>query len=214
MFSNSSIPYFAFFEIPLSNYFLSRLFWTKDSGFLSQFEGKSPTDSIVYKPISAYPQVENKYLSESMIFLSGNIRCIVLPARISSIQRHDFGCLRHNSERGRRARWTGKNILLRFFLHFHHAFSLFPIFRTCSKIHDEAILCMIKDFLITFSIKKLSSGKIDGRVHEQEEREAQSNVSNRVQEQWEVTHKAGSECGPQSHRAGTRWEVQCGYQVK
>ncbi|VDO55905.1 unnamed protein product [Haemonchus placei] len=34
-----------------------RLFWSTDSGFLSQFSGKLPTDKITYKPISAHPQV-------------------------------------------------------------------------------------------------------------------------------------------------------------
>lgn len=34
-----------------------RLFWSKDTGFLSQFAGKSPTDCVKYKQISAHPQV-------------------------------------------------------------------------------------------------------------------------------------------------------------
>ncbi|XGW04450.1 hypothetical protein V3C99_015550 [Haemonchus contortus] len=34
-----------------------RLFWSTDSGFLSQFSGKQPTDKVTYKPISAHPQV-------------------------------------------------------------------------------------------------------------------------------------------------------------
>uniref|UniRef100_A0A8R1EGN2 phenylalanine--tRNA ligase n=2 Tax=Caenorhabditis japonica TaxID=281687 RepID=A0A8R1EGN2_CAEJA len=34
-----------------------RLFWSKDTGFLSQFAGKSPTDEVKYKQISAHPQV-------------------------------------------------------------------------------------------------------------------------------------------------------------
>ncbi|GMR59792.1 hypothetical protein PMAYCL1PPCAC_29987, partial [Pristionchus mayeri] len=34
-----------------------RLFWSRDSGFLSQFEGLRPEDDIKYKPISAHPQV-------------------------------------------------------------------------------------------------------------------------------------------------------------
>ncbi|PIO53995.1 hypothetical protein TELCIR_24651, partial [Teladorsagia circumcincta] len=34
-----------------------RLFWSTDSGFLSQFSGKSPTDKIKYKPVSVHPQV-------------------------------------------------------------------------------------------------------------------------------------------------------------
>lgn len=33
-----------------------RLFWTKDSGFLHQFENKSPFDTFKYKSISAFPQ--------------------------------------------------------------------------------------------------------------------------------------------------------------
>lgn len=33
-----------------------RLFWSKDSGFTSQFECKSFSDPIKYKPISIYPQ--------------------------------------------------------------------------------------------------------------------------------------------------------------
>ncbi|KAJ1346239.1 hypothetical protein KIN20_000992 [Parelaphostrongylus tenuis] len=34
-----------------------RLFWSKDSGFLSQFSGKSPIDTVKYKPVSVHPQV-------------------------------------------------------------------------------------------------------------------------------------------------------------
>ncbi|KAF8385651.1 fars-2, partial [Pristionchus pacificus] len=34
-----------------------RLFWSRDSGFLSQFEGLKPEDDVKYKPISAHPQV-------------------------------------------------------------------------------------------------------------------------------------------------------------
>uniref|UniRef100_A0A1I7XN12 phenylalanine--tRNA ligase n=1 Tax=Heterorhabditis bacteriophora TaxID=37862 RepID=A0A1I7XN12_HETBA len=34
-----------------------RLFWSKDSGFLSQFDGKSPEDRMTYKAISVHPQV-------------------------------------------------------------------------------------------------------------------------------------------------------------
>ncbi|VDM78542.1 unnamed protein product [Strongylus vulgaris] len=33
-----------------------RLFWSTDSGFLSQFYDKSPTEEIKYKPISVHPQ--------------------------------------------------------------------------------------------------------------------------------------------------------------
>lgn len=36
-----------------------RLFWSKDSGFLSQFENAKPTDKIIYKPISNFPQCIN-----------------------------------------------------------------------------------------------------------------------------------------------------------
>uniref|UniRef100_A0A0K8TI82 Phenylalanine--tRNA ligase, mitochondrial n=1 Tax=Lygus hesperus TaxID=30085 RepID=A0A0K8TI82_LYGHE len=36
-----------------------RLFWSRDSGFLSQFQGKKPTDNIRYKPVSIYPQCYN-----------------------------------------------------------------------------------------------------------------------------------------------------------
>lgn len=35
-----------------------RLFWTKDTGFLSQFEQLSPDDEIKYKQISKQPQLE------------------------------------------------------------------------------------------------------------------------------------------------------------
>ncbi|GMT11760.1 hypothetical protein PFISCL1PPCAC_3057, partial [Pristionchus fissidentatus] len=34
-----------------------RLFWSRDSGFLSQFEGKLPEDDVKYRAISAHPQV-------------------------------------------------------------------------------------------------------------------------------------------------------------
>ena len=34
-----------------------RLFWSNDSGFLSQFESASHSDKIVYKPISSHPQL-------------------------------------------------------------------------------------------------------------------------------------------------------------
>ncbi|XP_023727899.1 probable phenylalanine--tRNA ligase, mitochondrial isoform X2 [Cryptotermes secundus] len=33
-----------------------RLFWSTDTGFLSQFENRDPYDDIKYKPISIYPQ--------------------------------------------------------------------------------------------------------------------------------------------------------------
>lgn len=36
-----------------------RLMWSKDSGFLSQFEGKSLDAHITYKPVSVYPQCTN-----------------------------------------------------------------------------------------------------------------------------------------------------------
>lgn len=36
-----------------------RLFWSKDSGFLSQFEGAEPDSKVKYKPISQYPQCIN-----------------------------------------------------------------------------------------------------------------------------------------------------------
>ncbi|XP_063217966.1 probable phenylalanine--tRNA ligase, mitochondrial, partial [Bacillus rossius redtenbacheri] len=36
-----------------------RLFWSKDSGFLSQFQGKKPEDRITYTPVSIYPQCAN-----------------------------------------------------------------------------------------------------------------------------------------------------------
>ena len=36
-----------------------RLFWSQDSGFLSQFKNAGPWDSITYKPISSYPQCIN-----------------------------------------------------------------------------------------------------------------------------------------------------------
>ncbi|CEF61048.1 Phenylalanine--tRNA ligase, mitochondrial [Strongyloides ratti] len=34
-----------------------RLFWSKDTGFLSQFKGVKPEDNIIYKPISSHPQL-------------------------------------------------------------------------------------------------------------------------------------------------------------
>lgn len=34
-----------------------RLFWSQDSGFLSQFKGKSSKESIKYVPVSVHPQV-------------------------------------------------------------------------------------------------------------------------------------------------------------
>ncbi|MFH4983709.1 hypothetical protein AB6A40_010418 [Gnathostoma spinigerum] len=34
-----------------------RLFWSQDSGFLSQFAGKSPEHRFKYKPVSVHPQV-------------------------------------------------------------------------------------------------------------------------------------------------------------
>lgn len=34
-----------------------RLFWSRDSGFLSQFASKAPTDRFKYKPVSVHPQV-------------------------------------------------------------------------------------------------------------------------------------------------------------
>ncbi|BES91585.1 unnamed protein product [Nesidiocoris tenuis] len=36
-----------------------RLFWSKDTGFLSQFKGKAPSDAIRYRPLSVYPQCYN-----------------------------------------------------------------------------------------------------------------------------------------------------------
>jgi len=36
-----------------------RLFWTKDSGFLSQFEGVSPEAEVTFQPISKFPQCAN-----------------------------------------------------------------------------------------------------------------------------------------------------------
>ena len=36
-----------------------RLFWSKDSGFLSQFENKGPEDVIKYKATSKFPQCIN-----------------------------------------------------------------------------------------------------------------------------------------------------------
>ncbi|VDK79847.1 unnamed protein product [Litomosoides sigmodontis] len=34
-----------------------RLFWSRDSGFLSQFSGKSPNENFKYVPVSIHPQV-------------------------------------------------------------------------------------------------------------------------------------------------------------
>lgn len=34
-----------------------RLFWSRDSGFLTQFAGKSPNENFKYVPISIHPQV-------------------------------------------------------------------------------------------------------------------------------------------------------------
>uniref|UniRef100_A0A0N4Z4G5 phenylalanine--tRNA ligase n=1 Tax=Parastrongyloides trichosuri TaxID=131310 RepID=A0A0N4Z4G5_PARTI len=34
-----------------------RLFWSKDTGFLSQFKDKKPEDNVTYKPISSHPQL-------------------------------------------------------------------------------------------------------------------------------------------------------------
>ncbi|KHJ79594.1 phenylalanine--tRNA ligase, partial [Oesophagostomum dentatum] len=48
-----------------------RLFWSQDSGFLSQFSGKSPTDEVKYKPISVHPQVlfdMSFFLPEGVVF--------------------------------------------------------------------------------------------------------------------------------------------------
>ena len=36
-----------------------RLFWSQDSGFLSQFEAASPDSKIVYKEVSKFPQCTN-----------------------------------------------------------------------------------------------------------------------------------------------------------
>lgn len=36
-----------------------RLFWTNDSGFLSQFVDKSPSDRFKVRPISVHPQLIN-----------------------------------------------------------------------------------------------------------------------------------------------------------
>lgn len=36
-----------------------RLMWSQDTGFLSQFQGKSLNDIITYKPVSSYPQCTN-----------------------------------------------------------------------------------------------------------------------------------------------------------
>ncbi|KHJ92493.1 hypothetical protein OESDEN_07621 [Oesophagostomum dentatum] len=50
---------------------LFRLFWSQDSGFLSQFSGKSPTDEVKYKPISVHPQVlfdMSFFLPEGVVF--------------------------------------------------------------------------------------------------------------------------------------------------
>jgi phenylalanyl-tRNA synthetase alpha chain len=34
-----------------------RLFWSRDTGFLSQFAGVSPSHPVQYQPISVYPQL-------------------------------------------------------------------------------------------------------------------------------------------------------------
>lgn len=34
-----------------------RLFWSRDTGFISQFSNLNPEDNIKYKPISIYPQL-------------------------------------------------------------------------------------------------------------------------------------------------------------
>lgn len=34
-----------------------RLFWSHDSGFTSQFTGRSPNESFKYRPVSVHPQV-------------------------------------------------------------------------------------------------------------------------------------------------------------
>jgi len=36
-----------------------RLFWSTDSGFLSQFKTDDPNAKIIYKPVSSYPQCKN-----------------------------------------------------------------------------------------------------------------------------------------------------------
>ncbi|XP_056633534.1 probable phenylalanine--tRNA ligase, mitochondrial [Diorhabda sublineata] len=36
-----------------------RLFWSTDSGFLNQFKNKNVDDSIIYTPVSQYPQCKN-----------------------------------------------------------------------------------------------------------------------------------------------------------
>lgn len=36
-----------------------RLFWSRDSGFLSQFNERKPLNKMKYKPVSAYPQCPN-----------------------------------------------------------------------------------------------------------------------------------------------------------
>lgn len=36
-----------------------RLFWSKDTGFLSQFATADPWTSVKYKPVSIYPQCHN-----------------------------------------------------------------------------------------------------------------------------------------------------------
>lgn len=36
-----------------------RLFWSRDSGFLSQFQSAKPGDKVNYKPVSQYPQCTN-----------------------------------------------------------------------------------------------------------------------------------------------------------
>ncbi|VDM62255.1 unnamed protein product [Angiostrongylus costaricensis] len=59
-----------------------RLFWSKDSGFLSQFSGKSPMDSIKYKPVSVHPQVlfdMSFYLPKGVFFndMTSNVYDVV-----------------------------------------------------------------------------------------------------------------------------------------
>lgn len=36
-----------------------RLFWSKDTGFLQQFNVKNVNDNVIFKPISSYPQCNN-----------------------------------------------------------------------------------------------------------------------------------------------------------
>ncbi|CAI5453239.1 unnamed protein product [Caenorhabditis angaria] len=47
-----------------------RLFWSKDSGFVSQFAGKTPEDEVKYKEISAHPQV----IFDVSFFLPENVQ--------------------------------------------------------------------------------------------------------------------------------------------